>query len=235
MIPDADIVALSGSVSNHWSRKSEALIVISWTKTACWRSGSVWKRAEPGRRAAAAGADRAGQVGRGDGQDRLDEAGHLDHELAVFLVRLGVDRRPAPELADRPAVVVDAPQVVAGPARCPAGLRCGGPSPSRSGRERAVERQDVEAVPGQLELADDLRPQQRHDVREDREPEAREDLLGDGRAAEDWPPLEDERPQPGPREVGGADEAVVAAADHDGVVALGHGACLRGSSGLRGR
>ncbi len=24
MIPDADIVALSGSVSNHWSRKSEA-------------------------------------------------------------------------------------------------------------------------------------------------------------------------------------------------------------------
>jgi hypothetical protein len=31
--PDADIVALSGSVSNHWSRKSEALIVMSWTKT----------------------------------------------------------------------------------------------------------------------------------------------------------------------------------------------------------
>ena len=31
MIPDADIVALSTSVSNHWSRKSTALIVISWT------------------------------------------------------------------------------------------------------------------------------------------------------------------------------------------------------------
>ena len=30
MIPDADIVALSTSVSNHWSRKSVALIVISW-------------------------------------------------------------------------------------------------------------------------------------------------------------------------------------------------------------
>ena len=44
MIPDADIVALSGSVSNHWSRKSLADIVISWTKTACWRSGSCWKR-----------------------------------------------------------------------------------------------------------------------------------------------------------------------------------------------
>ena len=44
MIPDADIVALSGWVSNHWSRKSDALIVISWTKTACCRSGSAWKR-----------------------------------------------------------------------------------------------------------------------------------------------------------------------------------------------
>jgi hypothetical protein len=30
MIPDADIVALSTSVSNHWSRKSTALIVINW-------------------------------------------------------------------------------------------------------------------------------------------------------------------------------------------------------------
>ena len=44
MIPDAAIVALSGSVSNHWSRKSDALIVMSWTKTACWRCGSCWKR-----------------------------------------------------------------------------------------------------------------------------------------------------------------------------------------------
>ena len=41
MIPDADIVALSGSVSNHWSRKSDALIVMSWTKTACWRCGQL--------------------------------------------------------------------------------------------------------------------------------------------------------------------------------------------------
>ena len=39
MMPDADIVAFSGSVSNHCSRKSAALIVISSTNTACWRSG----------------------------------------------------------------------------------------------------------------------------------------------------------------------------------------------------
>jgi hypothetical protein len=31
MIPDADIVAFRTSVSNHWSRKSTADIVISWT------------------------------------------------------------------------------------------------------------------------------------------------------------------------------------------------------------
>jgi hypothetical protein len=31
MMPLADIVAFSTSVSNHWSRKSTALIVMSWT------------------------------------------------------------------------------------------------------------------------------------------------------------------------------------------------------------
>ena len=31
MIPDADIVAFSTSVSNHWSRKSTALMVSNWT------------------------------------------------------------------------------------------------------------------------------------------------------------------------------------------------------------
>ena len=66
-------------------------------------------------------------------------------------------------------------------------------------------------------------PQQAHDVAEDREPEAREDLLGDGRAAEHVALLEDERLHPGAGEVGGADEAVVAATDDDRVVGLGQG------------
>ena len=157
----------------------------------------------------------AGQVGRGDGQDRLDEAGHLDHQLAVFLVRLGVARRPAAQLADRPAVVVDPPQVVAA-----AGLRA---LALVQRRDRPVERQDVEAVLRQLEVADDLGPQQRHDVGEDREAEAREDLLGDRRAAEHVALLEDERLEPGAGEICGADEAVVAATDDDGVVGLGQG------------
>ncbi len=48
MIPDADIVAMSGSMVNHWRRKSVALIVMSWTKTCCWSSGSRWNdRASP--------------------------------------------------------------------------------------------------------------------------------------------------------------------------------------------
>ena len=58
MMPDALIVALSGSVSNHWSRKSAALIVMSCTKTACWRSGSGWN-ARPGQPAAGTVAGRA--------------------------------------------------------------------------------------------------------------------------------------------------------------------------------
>ncbi len=39
MMPDALIVAFSGSVSNHWSRKSAALIDISCTKVVCKRRG----------------------------------------------------------------------------------------------------------------------------------------------------------------------------------------------------
>jgi len=44
MIPDADIVALSTSVSNHWSRKSTALIVINWTWLYLSWSDKAWKR-----------------------------------------------------------------------------------------------------------------------------------------------------------------------------------------------
>jgi hypothetical protein len=102
-------------------------------------------------------------------------------------------------------VVVHAPQVVA-----------------VDRRERPVERKDLQAVLRQVEVADDLRPQQRHDVGRDAEPEAGEDLLGDGRAAEDVAPLEDDGSKAGTREVGRGGEAVVAPADHDRVVPLPH-------------
>ena len=44
IIPEADIVALSTSVSNHWSRKSMALIVISWTWLYLSSLVRPWKR-----------------------------------------------------------------------------------------------------------------------------------------------------------------------------------------------
>ena len=72
----------------------------------------------------------------------------------------------------------------------------------------------------EVELPDDLRPEQRDDVREDREAEP--DLLGHRRAPEHVPLLQHDRLQPRPRQIGGAHQAVVAAADHDRVVALGH-------------
>ena len=132
----------------------------------------------------------------------MTKRAHLDHRLAVLVVGLGVELRVARDLAARLRVIVHAPQVVA----------------VRHRRERAVERQDLQAVPRQIELADDLRPQQRHDVRADRELEAGKDLFGDGGAAEHVAPLEHEHLPSRAREIRGVDQAVVAAADDDGVV-----------------
>ena len=116
------------------------------------------------------------RIGRRHVEDRLDEARHLDHRLAVLVVGLGVEPRVPPDLALRLGVVVHAPQVVA----------------VRHRREGAVERQDFQAVARQIEIADDLRPEQRHHVRADREAEARKHLLGDRRAADDVAALEHE-------------------------------------------
>ena len=158
MIPDADIVALSTSVSNHWSRKSTALIVISWTWLyLSWSRQRLEAAAEEEQVHQPARIERR-RIGRRHGEDRLDEPAHLDHRLAVFVVGLGVHLRVAGDLAARLRVIVDPPQVVA----------------ARHRREGAVERQDLEAVPGQIELADDLGPQQRHDVGADRVLEARD-------------------------------------------------------------
>ena len=139
------MVALSGSVSNHWSRKSAALMVISWMKTCCCSRAAGWPKARsrPARGRKPRGSRPVGSAGT-IAQDGLDEARHLDHQQAVFLVRLGVggDQRRSSRIVWR--VVVGAPQVVACAER----------------RERAVEGQDLQAVAGQVELADDLRPQQ---------------------------------------------------------------------------
>ena len=83
---------------------------------------------------------------------------------------------------------------------------------------------------GEVQLADDLGPQQRDDVGADGELEAGEHFLGDRCAAEHVTPLEDEDLASRAGEVGGVDESVVAAADHDGVVAWhGLGDSISGS------
>ena len=150
-----------------------------------------------------AGTEPAG-VRRRQGQDRLDELRHLEHQPAVLLVRLRVARRPTPKLADRAAMVVHPPQVIV-----------------LEGGERPVERQDLETVLRELELADDLGAEERDDVRGDAEPKAREDLLGHRRTAEDVAPLEHHDLESCACEVRGGHQPVVAAADDHGVVRVG--------------
>ena len=84
--------------------------------------------------------------------------------------------------------------------------------------ERGRHEDRHEAVLDQLEVLDDVRPEQAERVREGGEPEAGSQLLGDRRAADEMPALEDERAQAGLGEVGAVGQAVVAATDDDRVV-----------------
>src|ERR1700754_4525842 len=110
------------------------------------------------------------------------------------------------DLAARARVIVYAPEVIA------VGHR----------RKRAVERKDLETVPRQVEFANDLRPEQRDDVRTNREFEAGKDLFRDGRAAEYVPPFEHENLLPRARQVSRVDQTIMSAANHDGVVLVVH-------------
>ena len=75
-------------------------------------------------------------------------------------------------------MIIDPPQVVAGlVARW---------------RQRPVDGQYLEPVTCQVQLADDLGPQQADDVRRDAELEARDRLLGDRCASQDVASLEDD-------------------------------------------
>ena len=106
------------------------------------------------------------------------------------------------DFAMRLAVIVHAPQIVA----------------AGHGRERAVERQNFQAMAGQIEIANDLRPQQRDYIGAHRELESGKDFFGDGGAAEHVTALEHQNFFAGARQVSGVGEAVMASADDDCVV-----------------
>ena len=152
-----------------------------------------------------------GRIGRNHAEYRLHGARHLVHEPPELVVGLRVARRVARQLAAVLVVVVPLREVVA----------------VRQRRERALQRQDVQAVPRQVEIANDLGAQQAHHVREHRELEAGKDLLGHGRAADALAPLEHEHALAGAGEIRGAHEPVVAAADDDCVVGRRHDPSLR--------
>ena len=86
-------------------------------------------------------------------------------------------------------------------------------------RHRALERQDVQAVPRQIEITNDFGTQQAYDIGKHRELEAGKDLFRHGGTADPGPALEHQHLFPGARQIGGRHEAVVASADHDRVVA----------------
>ena len=85
-------------------------------------------------------------------------------------------------------------------------------------RHGALERQDVQAVPRQVEVADDFGTEQADDIGKHRKLEPREDLFGDRGTADAGAALQHQHFFPGARQIGGCHEAVVAAADHDRVV-----------------
>ena len=90
----------------------------------------------------------------------------------------------------------------------------------RKRRERALEREDLQAVARQVQIPDDLRAEQAHHVGAHAVLEARVDLLRNRSAPEHVPLLQHHDALAGPGQVRGVDEAIVAPADDDGVVAV---------------
>ena len=150
-------------------------------------------------------------------EQRLDGLDHAVHVVVVALVGVGVVGGVPPDLGDVLVVVVADEDVVA----------------VLGGVEARRHHQRHEPVLDQLELVDDRRPEQAQRVGERRELEAREELLGDRGAADEAAALEDQGAQAGLGEVGAVDQAVVAAADDDGVVLVA--CCVMGwTSSARG-
>jgi hypothetical protein len=143
-------------------------------------------------------------IRRHHADDRFDRLGSAGHHARVFVVGFGVARRVPVNFLAREIVIVPASQIVAVLER----------------RDRARQRQDLQTVLRQFEIADDLRPQQTHDIREFREAIAGKDFLGHRRAADDFAPLEHDDLLARARQVRSGNQAVMARADDDRVVLI---------------
>jgi len=98
---------------------------------------------------------------------------------------------------------------------------------------RGAARQQLKPVAGQLEVADDLRPEQAVHVGGGGHLEARPQLFRHARAPHHVAALEHQHPLPGAGEIGGGDEAIVAGPDDDDVVRPGHDDPFAGSRALQ--
>eukprot|EP00053_Salpingoeca_punica_P005848 m.56912 g.56912 ORF g.56912 m.56912 type:complete len:677 (+) comp13422_c0_seq2:93-2123(+) len=147
------------------------------------------------------------EVWRGTIEERLDDGAGLVEELLVARVSLCVLLGELGDGAEVVGLVCAEDQALAAVRSVDVRWREGG---------RAA-RQVLEAVADELEVLDDLRPQQAGQVRGARELEAGHHLLGHRRAAEHVPPLQHKDVQAGLGHVCRRDERVVAAANDDDV------------------
>ena len=167
--------------------------------TRCGRPFRCVARSASGERVLGAAAE---QVGRHAVEQRLQGLHDLCHVVAVLVVGVGVASRVPRDLLDGEVAVLAEGEVTA-----------------VVGRGEAVRHQQREvAVRDEVELVDDVGPEQAHRVGERGEVEAGHQLLGDRRAAHQVTPLEDEGAQTRLRQVRTVHQPVVATADHDGVV-----------------
>ena len=144
-------------------------------------------------------------VGRHQADERLDGFGGARHDAGILVVGFGVFGRVTVQLAARQIVVVPQAEIIA----------------VIHWREGGWQRQDLQPVFWQFQLADNLRPQQADHVRELGELETGEDLLGHRRAADDLASLQNDNFLARARQVSGSDQSIVAAADHDCIIFIG--------------
>ncbi len=148
-----------------------------------------------------------GRIGRDDAEDVAHGLGHEVHVAGVLVVGVGVALGEAGDVAQCLIMVAVAIEIIAAVQR---------------GRQGAFQGQDRQAVGRQVEIADDLRPEEADDIGEDGEFKAGEDLLGDGCATHQIALFQDQCLFAGAGQVGGGHKPVVPAAYDDGVVVSIH-------------